>query len=57
MHSWNNFNHPNMMQSQGNTFTFQSSTVTYGGPNGAYYTSSGTRRMGGNGVSDFFFFF
>lgn len=55
MHSWNNFNHPNMMQSQGNTFTFQSSTVTYGGPNGAYYTSSGTRRMGGNGVSDFFF--
>lgn len=40
-----------MMQSQGNPFTFQSSTVTYGGPNGAYYTSSTARRMGGNGVS------
>ncbi|KAG6478837.1 myeloid leukemia factor 1-like [Zingiber officinale] len=50
VHSWNNFNHPNMMQSQGNTFSFQSSSVTYGGPNGAYYTSSMTRRMGGNGV-------
>lgn len=46
----NNFNHPGMMQSQSNPFTFQSSTVTYGGPNGAYYTSSTTRRMGGNGV-------
>ncbi|KAG6509223.1 hypothetical protein ZIOFF_034614 [Zingiber officinale] len=46
----NNFNHSNMAQSQNNTFTFQSSTVTYGGPNGAYYTSATTRRMGDDGV-------
>lgn len=30
---------------------FQSSTVTYGGPNGACYMSSATRRSGGDGVS------
>lgn len=48
----NNFNYSNMGQPQSNTSTFQSSTVTYGGPNGAYYTSSTTKRMGGDGVSD-----
>ncbi|XP_074564317.1 uncharacterized protein LOC141820858 [Curcuma longa] len=46
----NNFDHSSIAQSQSNTFSFQSSTVTYGGPNGAYYTSSTTRRMGGDGV-------
>ncbi|THU63228.1 hypothetical protein C4D60_Mb01t13520 [Musa balbisiana] len=46
----NNYNQSNPMQAQGHSFTFQSSTVTYGGPNGAYYTSSTARRMGGDGV-------
>uniref|UniRef100_A0A0E0I6P0 Uncharacterized protein n=4 Tax=Oryza TaxID=4527 RepID=A0A0E0I6P0_ORYNI len=36
---------------QPHTFMFQSSTVTYGGPNGACYTSSATRRTGGDGVT------
>jgi hypothetical protein len=36
---------------QPQTFMFQSSTVTYGGPNGACYTSSTTRKTGANGVS------
>lgn len=48
----NNYNQSNPMQAQGRSFTFQSSTVTYGGPNGAYYTSSTARRMGGDGVSN-----
>ncbi|XP_077245134.1 glycine-rich protein isoform X2 [Tasmannia lanceolata] len=38
-------------QPQNRTFSFQSSTVTYGGANGAYYTSSTTRRTGGDGIS------
>ncbi|XP_006659068.1 uncharacterized protein LOC102720818 [Oryza brachyantha] len=36
---------------QPQTFMFQSSTVTYGGPNGAFYTSSATRRIGGDGIT------
>ncbi|GLJ46554.1 hypothetical protein SUGI_0981070 [Cryptomeria japonica] len=32
------------------SFTFQSSSVSYGGPNGMYYTSSTTRRAGPDGV-------
>ncbi|QCD81229.1 uncharacterized protein LOC114179226 isoform X2 [Vigna unguiculata] len=36
-------------QSQG--FFFQSSTVSYGGANGTYYTSSRTRRSGSDGVT------
>eukprot|EP00258_Populus_trichocarpa_P037303 XP_024453322.1 uncharacterized protein LOC7479227 isoform X2 [Populus trichocarpa] len=38
-------------QPQGRRFTFQSSTVTHGGANGAYYTSSITRRAGSDGVT------
>ncbi|CAK7355766.1 unnamed protein product [Dovyalis caffra] len=38
-------------QPQGRSFTFQSSTFTYGGANGAYYTSSNTRRAGSDGVT------
>ncbi|XP_031125708.1 uncharacterized protein LOC116028055 [Ipomoea triloba] len=38
-------------QPQGQSFTFQSSTVTYGGANGAYYTSSRTRRTGSDGLA------
>ncbi|KAG0495824.1 hypothetical protein HPP92_000515 [Vanilla planifolia] len=37
-------------QPQANKCTFYSSTVTYGGINGAYYTASTTRRMGSDGV-------
>ncbi|KAF5460793.1 hypothetical protein F2P56_020638 [Juglans regia] len=33
------------------SFTFGSSSVNYGGPNGAYYTASKTRRMGSDGLS------
>ncbi|XP_073298837.1 uncharacterized protein [Primulina huaijiensis] len=36
---------------QTQSFTFQSSTVTYGGANGAYYTSSSTKRAGSDGLS------
>ncbi|KAF6150639.1 hypothetical protein GIB67_022251 [Kingdonia uniflora] len=36
---------------QTQSFNFQSSTITYGGPNGAYYTSSTTRRAAGDGLT------
>lgn len=36
---------------QAHSFTYQSSTVTYGGSNGAYYTNSMTKRTGSDGVS------
>ncbi|KAI3687467.1 hypothetical protein L1987_81164 [Smallanthus sonchifolius] len=35
---------------QAHSFTYQSSTVTYGGSNGAYYTSSMTKRTGSDGL-------
>ncbi|KAF3332365.1 myeloid leukemia factor 1-like protein [Carex littledalei] len=38
-------------QPQARTYSFQSSRVTYGGVNGAYYTSSTTRRSGSDGIS------
>lgn len=38
-------------QPQTRSYSFQSSTVTYGGQNGNYYTSSKTRRTGSDGVS------
>ncbi|KAL5222512.1 hypothetical protein ABZP36_027225 [Zizania latifolia] len=41
----------NTSHSQPQTFMFQSSTVTYGGQNGAYYTSSATRRTDGDGIT------
>ncbi|CAN6466580.1 unnamed protein product [Victoria cruziana] len=40
------------MQPQARSYSFQSSTVTYGGADGAYYTSSMTRRSGGDGVTE-----
>ncbi|KAI5328640.1 hypothetical protein L3X38_028037 [Prunus dulcis] len=48
-----NYNRYNAMQSQpqAQSFTFQSSSVSYGGANGAYYTSSKTRRMGSDGLA------
>ncbi|KAG5056867.1 hypothetical protein AAZX31_05G050900 [Glycine max] len=36
---------------QSHSFCFQSSTVSYGGPNGMYYTSSRARRSGSDGVT------
>ncbi|GER30531.1 glycine-rich family protein [Striga asiatica] len=38
-------------QPQTHSFTFQSTTVSYGGANGAYYTSSSTRRSGSDGLT------
>lgn len=38
-------------QPQTHSFSFSSSSVTYGGPNGAYYTSSKTRRTGSDGIT------
>ncbi|XAR70407.1 hypothetical protein NMG60_11027251 [Bertholletia excelsa] len=38
-------------QPQTHSFMFQSSTVSYGGANGTYYTSSRTRRTGGDGLT------
>ncbi|KAM7491272.1 hypothetical protein LguiA_034193 [Lonicera macranthoides] len=39
------------LQPQARSFTFQSSTVSYGGSNGAYYTSSTTKRTGSDGLT------
>ncbi|XP_057510004.1 uncharacterized protein LOC130792496 isoform X2 [Actinidia eriantha] len=49
----NDFNEVNNTHSQPQThsFNFQSSTVSYGGTNGAYYTSSRTRRTGSDGLT------
>ncbi|XP_048320311.2 uncharacterized protein LOC107430250 isoform X2 [Ziziphus jujuba] len=49
----NEYNRSSDMQSQPQTrsFTFQSSTVSYGGANGTYYTSSNTRRTGSDGLT------
>lgn len=47
------FSRASTMRPQAQTYSFQSSTVTYGGIGGAYYTASTTRRMGGNGVNIF----
>lgn len=47
------FNRANEGQPQARTFTYQSSSVTYGGVNGAYYTASKTRRTGSDGVSKY----
>ncbi|KAK3120887.1 hypothetical protein QOZ80_8BG0643110 [Eleusine coracana subsp. coracana] len=45
------FNRAGTSRPQPQTFMFQSSTVTYGGPNGACYTSSTTRRTDGDGIT------
>ncbi|KAG5539777.1 hypothetical protein RHGRI_020106 [Rhododendron griersonianum] len=49
----NDFSRPSNMysQPQNHSFSFQSSSVTYGGENGAYYTSSRTRRTGSDGLT------
>ncbi|MCL7042767.1 hypothetical protein MKW94_011727 [Papaver nudicaule] len=46
----NGHNRVEKAQPQTQCFSYQSSTVTYGGVNGAYYTSSTSRKMGGDGV-------
>ncbi|KAJ6341933.1 hypothetical protein OIU78_009974 [Salix suchowensis] len=49
----NDYSNFNSMESQpqGRSFTFQSSSVSYGGANGEFYTSSKTRRAGSDGVT------
>ncbi|XP_043694668.1 uncharacterized protein LOC122645425 [Telopea speciosissima] len=47
----NDYNRADGAQPQARSFSFQSSTVTYGGVDGAYYTSSTTRRAGSDGVT------
>ncbi|ONK80478.1 uncharacterized protein A4U43_C01F18140 [Asparagus officinalis] len=44
------FDRTGAMRPQAQTYSFQSSSVTYGGHSGPYYTASTTRRMGGDGV-------
>ena len=51
MNGYNSSYHRQQQQPQTRSFTFQSSSVTYGGANGAYYSSSKTRRTGSDGVS------
>ncbi|XVE57749.1 hypothetical protein DITRI_Ditri04bG0114800 [Diplodiscus trichospermus] len=46
MSAYNSSYHRQQQQPQTQSFTFQSSSVTYGGANGAYYSSSKTRRTG-----------
>lgn len=41
-------------QSQDSEASVQTCRVTYGGVNGAYYTSTRTTRTGADGVSDYF---
>ncbi|XP_010258187.1 PREDICTED: uncharacterized protein LOC104597999 isoform X3 [Nelumbo nucifera] len=48
---WNDYNRADRAHPQARSYSFQSSTVTYGGANGAYYTSSTTRRTGSDGVT------
>ncbi|KAJ3691155.1 hypothetical protein LUZ61_020319 [Rhynchospora tenuis] len=47
----NRFQRGNGQQSQARSYSFQSSSVTYGGINGAYYTSSTNRRSGSDGIT------
>nr|CAD1840636.1 unnamed protein product [Ananas comosus var. bracteatus] len=47
----NGFQRASTSRSKAHAYTFQSSTVTYGGRNASYYTSSTTRRTGGDGVT------
>ncbi|KAG8093999.1 hypothetical protein GUJ93_ZPchr0012g19741 [Zizania palustris] len=45
------FNRANGGEPQAHIFTYQSSSVTYGGVNGSYYTASKTRRTGSDGIT------
>lgn len=47
----NDFSRAINAQPQNHSYSFHSSTVTYGGPGGAYYTSSTTRKTGGDGIT------
>lgn len=54
LHYWNgSIERPSerQVQPQNHGFTFQSSTVSYGGANGPYYSSSTTRRTGSDGLT------
>ncbi|CAI0413887.1 unnamed protein product [Linum tenue] len=47
----NNFSRVQSKPPQSQSFVFQSSSVSYGGAGGTYYTSSKTRRTGSDGVT------
>lgn len=52
----NHINHHNKVegtQAQARGFSFQTCKVTYGGVDGAYYTSTRTRRADNDGVRTF----
>lgn len=53
MACWNDMNQMQhvRLQPEVNSFTFQSSSVSYGGANGAFYTTSRTRRSGTDGLA------
>ncbi|KAK8692806.1 hypothetical protein V6N13_070413 [Hibiscus sabdariffa] len=51
MNGYNSSYQRQQQQPQTRSFMFQSSTVSYGGADGAYYTSSKTRRTGSDGVT------
>ncbi|WOK95325.1 myeloid leukemia factor 1 [Canna indica] len=46
----NDIDHFNRMHLRGHSYAYRSSTVTYGGPNGACYTSSTFKRTGTDGT-------
>lgn len=48
-----NFTAVEAAQPQSNFYSYQSSSVTYGGHDGAYYKASSTRRTGSDGVRYF----
>ncbi|TVU00727.1 hypothetical protein EJB05_10080 [Eragrostis curvula] len=50
-HIGREFSRASTSHPQPQTFMFQSSTVTYGGPNGACHTASTTRRTGRDGIT------
>lgn len=56
MNQRSNFNVRESAHSRAKTFRHHTSKVTYGGIDGAYYTSSRTRRAGSDGVCLSLFF-
>ena len=51
--SWNDHNKVEGAHSHASKVSMQTRRVTYGGVDGAYYSSTKTTRTGGDGVSNF----
>ena len=51
--SWNDHNKVEGAHSHASKVSMQTRRVTYGGVDGAYYSSTRTTRTGGDGVSNF----